>query len=64
MCRNDENPPPGSPPRNRPKPGDFVANLRSAGLPWHRVAAQAVANNWRKLRNGRNCCGNLGQPGC
>ena len=64
MCRNDENPPGGGQPRARPSPADFAANLRNTGLPWHRVLAQAAANNWRKLRTGRNCCGNLGQAGC
>ena len=48
----------------RPSPAAFVANQRDTGLPWHRVAALVVANSWRKIRTGRNCCGNLGQPGC
>lgn len=48
----------------RPSPADFIANQRNTGLPWHRVVALVVANSWRKLRTGRNCCGNLGQPGC
>ena len=42
----------------------FIGNLRGSGLPWHRWAVAIVANNWRKLRTCRSCCGNLGQPGC
>ena len=48
----------------RPSAGDFVANQRGTGLAWHRVVGLVVANSWRKVRTGRNCCGNLGQPGC
>ena len=68
MCQNSEHNDDGHqhqhrrPPR--PSPAAFVANQRNTGLPWHRVATLVVANSWRKLRTGRNCCGNLGQPGC
>lgn len=48
----------------RPSLAAFLANPRNAGLPWPRTLALIAANSWRKLRSGRNCCGNLGQPGC
>ena len=41
-----------------------VSNILNAGLPWRRVASLCGTNTWRKLRFGRDCCGNLGQPGC
>ena len=67
MCAPDdaERPPPdgqGRPPR--PSLRHFFANYRNTGLPWRRTLALGLANNWRKLRTRRNCCGNLGQPGC
>ena len=41
-----------------------IGNLRGTGLPWWQVLAQ-VANNFRiKVVTRRNCCGNIGQPGC
>ena len=42
----------------------LLANHRDSGLPWYRVLTVSAANHWRKLRAGRDCCGNLGQPGC
>lgn len=48
----------------RPSIFAALANLRGSGLPWYRCLAAVAANNWRKLRRGQNCCGNLGQPGC
>ena len=39
-------------------------NVLNAGLPWRRVVSLCGTNNWRKLRFGQGCCGNLGQPGC
>ena len=68
MCKIDEpNPDDGGHQhhrQHRPSAADFVANQRNTGLPWPRVVALVVSNSWRKLRTGRNCCGNLGQPGC
>lgn len=66
MCQcNDEN---ATAPANRrsarPSLAVFLANQRNAGLPWPRTLALVAANSWRKIRAGRNCCGNLGQPGC
>ena len=58
MCQPDPDRPPP------PNLGAFLANQRNTGLPWYRLLAISAANNWRKLRTGRNCCGNHGQPGC
>ena len=64
MCQPDGHNDDGAQRPPRPSPAAFVANQRDTGLPWHRVAALVAANSWRKIRTGRNCCGNLGQPGC
>lgn len=66
MCQsNDEKEAaPGGRRPARPSLAAFLANQRNAGLPWPRTLALIAANNWRKMRSGRNCCGNLGQPGC
>jgi hypothetical protein len=48
----------------RPNLRSSIGNLRGTGLPWWQVLAQ-VANNFRiKVVTRRNCCGNIGQPGC
>ena len=52
------------PDQRRPSLSAALANLRGSGLPWPRALARMAANNWRKIRTGSNCCGNLGQPGC
>ena len=38
--------------------------IRSSKLPWYRIVAVAVANIWRRFFPLRECCGNLGHPGC
>jgi hypothetical protein len=40
------------------------SNWRGSGLPFFEKLGVAMRNNWTKLRTRRNCCGNLGQPGC
>lgn len=48
----------------RPEFWAFVGNVRGTGEPWFRVLGQVASNFWIKVTTRRNCCGNLGQPGC
>ncbi len=48
----------------RPSLGAVVTNWRRSDLPFFTKLRMTLANNWTKLRTRRNCCGNLGQPGC
>jgi hypothetical protein len=38
-------------------------NLK-APMPLRRKLARLVANNWTKIVQRSDCCGNHGQPGC
>jgi hypothetical protein len=42
----------------------FFSNFASYDAPFATKVRLALANNWRKVRTGSRCCGNLGQPGC
>jgi hypothetical protein len=42
----------------------FFSNFASYDAPFATKVRLALANNWRKMRTGSSCCGNLGQPGC
>jgi len=48
----------------RPNPRDFFANFKDYDAPFATKVRMAVANNWKKVATGSNCCGNHGQPGC
>ena len=48
----------------RPSFGNTLTNWREYDAPFLTKLRMAAANNWRKLRTRRNCCGNDGQPGC
>ena len=48
----------------RPNLRASVGNLRDTGLPWRQVLSQVASNFWIKVTTRRNCCGNLGAPGC
>jgi hypothetical protein len=50
--------------RYRPTLRAFFTNWRESPLPFHRKLGVALANNWRKLRTGKSCCGHFGEPGC
>ena len=41
----------------------LIANLRQPMPLWRKVR-MVLANNLIKIKSRRNCCGNLGQPGC
>jgi hypothetical protein len=42
----------------------FFSNFSTYDAPFPTKVRLALANNWRKIRTGSSCCGNLGQPGC
>jgi hypothetical protein len=46
------------------KVSDFFTNFNEYDAPFATKLRMAVANNFKKLRTGKDCCGNLGQPGC
>ena len=48
----------------KPSISDIFSNMRRRDIPLRVKLSMLASNNWRKLRTGRNCCGNLGQPGC
>jgi hypothetical protein len=43
---------------------DSFANFRDYDAPFLVKVRMAVANNLKKARTRKDCCGNLGQPGC
>ncbi|MBI4302109.1 MAG: hypothetical protein HY664_05850 [Chloroflexi bacterium] len=43
--------------------GAFFTNLRQP-MPWPTKIRLLIANNWRKIRTGSDCCGHPGEPGC
>lgn len=42
----------------------FFRNFRTYDAPFTTKVRMAVANNLTKVRTRKDCCGNLGQPGC
>lgn len=52
-------------PRNRPSLRDAISNWRESDLPFFTKLTMAMRNYRRRFGvPPRNCCGNLGQPGC
>ena len=49
---------------HRPHPRHVVNNWRASDLPLLEKLALFTKNNAIKLRNGSQCCGNHGEPGC
>ena len=50
--------------RFRPSLSAARQNWRRSDLPFLTKLRMATANNWRKMRTRRNCCGHPGEPGC
>lgn len=48
----------------RPNPMSFFNNFNDSDLPLHEKLALAAKNMAYKVRNGTDCCGNHGEPGC
>jgi hypothetical protein len=42
----------------------FVENFRTYDAPFTTKVRMAISNNLKKARTRKDCCGNLGQPGC
>jgi hypothetical protein len=53
-------------PRRGPRPSlrAVFANWRTYDASFPAKLRMALANNATKLRTRKDCCGNLGQPGC
>ncbi len=51
-------------PQVRPSLRASFGNWRESDLPFFSKLGVAFRNNWTKMRTRKNCCGNLGQPGC
>lgn len=41
----------------------FFTNLKSS-IPWYEKIYKLFRNNFKKIITLKNCCGNLGEPGC
>ena len=54
----------GSNPRPRPSLQALRSNWKDYDAPVPTKLRLALANNWIKIRNRQDCCGNHGQPGC
>jgi hypothetical protein len=50
--------------RARPSIGQSWRNFREYDAPLRSKLRMFAANNWRKVRTRRDCCGNDGEPGC
>jgi hypothetical protein len=48
----------------RPSPRAFFENFDSHDAPFAEKVRLAIRNNLIKVRNGSNCCGHHGEPGC
>lgn len=48
----------------RPRPDDFFNNFADSDLPLLEKLRLAAKNTAIKLKNGTDCCGNHGEPGC
>jgi hypothetical protein len=46
-----------------PSVSETIQNLRRP-MPLGRKIRLFIRNNWRKIRTGKSCCGNFGEPGC
>jgi hypothetical protein len=47
-----------------PSPSAFSRNWRGSDVPFWPKLRLALANVWKKIRTGKSCCGNYGEPGC
>jgi hypothetical protein len=50
--------------RPRPSLHAVLSNWRTYEASFAAKLRMALANNFTKLRTRKDCCGNLGQPGC
>jgi hypothetical protein len=48
----------------RPGLGSAITNWRTYDAPFWTKLRMALRNNWTKVRNRSDCCGNTGEPGC
>lgn len=46
------------------KVSDFFANFAEYDAPFLVKVRMSMANNLKKARTRKDCCGNHGQPGC
>ncbi len=51
-------------PKVQPSLRAVLSNWRGSELPFFDKLRVSLRNNWTKARTRRNCCGNLGEPGC
>jgi hypothetical protein len=42
----------------------MLTNWKTYDAPFATKLRLTFSNNWLKVRNRQNCCGNFGQPGC
>jgi hypothetical protein len=49
---------------DKPNLGDSLANFRGYDAPFATKVRLALRNNLKKARTRKDCCGNLGEPGC
>jgi hypothetical protein len=47
-----------------PSQSASLRNWRESDLPFWRKLRVAIGNTWIKVRTGKTCCGNYGEPGC
>ncbi|MFA5890555.1 MAG: hypothetical protein WDA27_06355 [Actinomycetota bacterium] len=50
--------------RYRPSLRDAFENWSESDAPLFRKIGLTARNEWKKIRTGRNCCGNIDEPGC
>lgn len=50
--------------RYRPSLRESLHNWSYSEEPFLRKVRLVARNEWKKLRTLRNCCGNIGEPGC
>ncbi len=55
MCSSEPGP---------PSPSAALRNWRESDLPFWQKLRVALRNEWTKVRTGKDCCGNYGEPGC
>ena len=48
----------------KPSISKSLQNFRTYDAPFATKLRMAFSNNMKKLRTRKDCCGNLGQPGC
>ena len=49
---------------SRPDPRHFFNNFNASDLPLWKKLELAAKNTAIKVKNGSDCCGNHGEPGC